>query len=184
MKSRTLVVLVLALVAAACSGRGAVPGTPSSAANPVTTLFIADDGPDIATPAPVGARLTGEHSITNSHYGFILGYFNGRTSLTSEVVHLTAGTQVKFFNVDSVLPHTVSFLGKATAASALWPRTFNGSSIRSPAGTAIGALHFSTGSLNPGQSSLIYRTGLPGFYMEGCAFHYDSNKMRTVIIVH
>ena len=176
--------LVFALVAAACAGRGAVPGTPSAASNPITTLLVADDGSDLATPAPVGARLTGEHSITDSHYGFILGYFNGKISSTSQVVHLTAGTQVKFFNVDSFVPHTVSFLGKATATSAPWPKMFNGSSIRSPAGTAIGALHFSTGSLNPGQSSLIYKTGLPGFYMEGCAFHYTSNKMRTVIIVH
>jgi plastocyanin len=38
--------------------------------------------------------------------------------------------------------------------------------------------------LNPGQKSLRYTTGLPGFYMFGCAFHYDGFGMRTVIIVH
>jgi len=30
----------------------------------------------------------------------------------------------------------------------------------------------------------VYETGIPGFYMFGCAYHYDSNEMRTVIIVH
>jgi hypothetical protein len=77
----------------------------------------------------------------------------------------------------------VSFLGNATATHAPFPAAFNGSGTRSPAGTAIGTTNFSTGAINPGQASLVYETGLPGFYMVGCAFHYDSNHMRTVFIV-
>jgi len=133
--------------------------------------------------APVGVRLFGEKSINDPHYGFILGYFNGTTSTTSEVLHLTMGESVRFINVDSGAPHTVSFLGDATATHAPFPPSFNGSGTQSPAGTAIGTKNFSTGTLNPSQMSLVYETGLPGFYMMGCAFHYDSFNMRTVIIV-
>jgi plastocyanin len=133
--------------------------------------------------AAVGLRLFGESSITDPHYGFILGYFNGTTSTTSEVVHLTMGESVRFFNVDASAPHTASFLGNATSTHAPFPSSFNGSATQSPAGTAIGTTNFSTGALNPGQMSLVYETGLPGFYMIGCAFHYDSFNMRTVIIV-
>lgn len=181
MKKALVFAFLAVLLSVGCASKSTAPAAPS-AGNPVM-LAIAEGGPDAATVAPVGVRLTREHAITD-HYGFILGYFNGTTSFTSEVVHLTAGTQVRFFNVDASAPHTVSFLGKATATTAPWPRTFDGSFTRSPAGTAIGTAHFSTGPLNPGQQSLVYKSGLPGFYMVGCAFHYDSNKMRTVIIVH
>lgn len=132
----------------------------------------------------VGIRLTGEASINKPPYGFELGYFNGTTSRTSETVALGMGESVVFQNVDTVNTHTASFLGDATATGASWPGTFNGSSTQSPANTPIGTTGFSTGPLNPGASSLIYETGLPGFYMMGCAFHYDSNMMRTVIVVH
>ena len=132
---------------------------------------------------PVGVRLIGESSFTDPNYGFILGYFNGTTSTTSQVVRLTMGESVRFINVDGSLPHTVSFLGDATATHAPWPPSFNGSSTQSPAGTSIGTTNFSTGALSPGQMSLVYETGLPGFYMVGCAFHYNSSSMRTVIIV-
>lgn len=132
---------------------------------------------------PVGVRLTGEAAFVDPHYGSVLGYFNGLTSTTSQVVSLTMGESVQFTNVDTMRPHTVSFLGTATATHAPWPPSFNGSASQSPAGTVISTTNFSTGPLNPGQQSLIYETGLPGFFMIGCAFHYDSNGMRSVIIV-
>ena len=48
-------------------------------------------------------------------------------------------------------PHTLSFLGNATKNNAPWPQSFDGSSIKSKAGTAIGTKNFSTGPLSPGQ---------------------------------
>jgi plastocyanin len=131
----------------------------------------------------VGVRLTGEASFMTRHYGKVLGYFKGTTSKTSQVVVLATGTNVVFKNVDSGDPHTVSFLGDATKTMAPWPHSFNGSSSVSTAGTAIGTPNFSTGPLSPGTSSLVYTTGSPGFYMVGCAFHYDLFGMRTVIVV-
>ena len=131
----------------------------------------------------VGVRLTGEQSFNSPKYGLVLGYFNGKTSTKSEIVKLPAATTVVFYNVDTGHPHTASFLGDATSQSAPWPQSFNGSSQASPAGTAIGTTSFSTGAMVPGGKSKKYNSGSPGFYMFGCAFHYNSNGMRTVIIV-
>jgi len=29
----------------------------------------------------------------------------------------------------------------------------------------------------------MYETGMPGFYMIGCQYHYNDDEMRTVVIV-
>lgn len=135
------------------------------------------------TISTVGVRLTGEASINDPHYGFELGYFNGTKSLTSQTVVLAAGESVRFQNVDASKTHTASFLGDATQNSAPWPSSFDGGSTQSPAGTVISTANWSTGPLAPGKSSLVYETGMPGFYMIGCYFHYNPDKMRTVLIV-
>jgi len=129
----------------------------------------------------VGIRLSGEASFTDPTYGFVLAYFDGLTSTTSQIVHVTAGDRVVFKNVDSSLPHTLSFLNDATTTTANFPAGFDGSSTASIAGTSIGATHFSTGALNPNQQSTIYYAA-PGLFTVGCAFHYDSSHMRTVIV--
>jgi|GEM_PF-1760570 len=130
-----------------------------------------------------GIRLIGQSFTTDPRYGFILGFFNGTTSTTTQVVMLTANDPVQFDNVDSSLMHTAAFLGNATATGAPWPPNFTGGTVASPAGTSINTVGFTTGSLGPGQKSKIYNAGGPGFYMIGCQFHYVSSKMRNVIIV-
>jgi len=179
---------------AACSGGGGSPAAPAALGatnsgsaptlmNFSRSLDAAGGALNDSTPV-VGVRLTGE-KVFVSRYGDVLGYFNGTTSTKSEVVHLTAGTNVAFKNVDGGgLPHTVSFLGDATATKAPFPPHFDGSANASKAGTTIGTKNWSTGALNPNQRSRTYNAGAPGFYMVGCAFHYDSNGMRTVIVVH
>ncbi len=119
--------------------------------------------------------------INDPNYGFELGYAIGAGTTTQTVV-LTTGESVKFSNLDTT-PHLAAFLGNATATSAPWPATFTGSTIASPAGTAIGSSGFSTGSIDPGRASRIYETGAPGFYMIGDQYDYASKMMRTVIIV-
>ncbi len=180
-------IALAALLLAGCGSRAAAPLGPVSGhqlGNGVITLGVHDDSvtPDLGTKA-VGARLTGETGITDPRYGFVIGYFKGKTSTTSQIVTLPTATSVKFFNEDTVRPHTVSFLGNATKSSAPWPALFNGSTTKSPAGTNIGTANWSTGALSPGKASAVYNTGPPGFYMVGCGFHYNSNMMRTVIIV-
>jgi plastocyanin len=122
-------------------------------------------------------------SFNDPTYGFILGYFNGTKSTQTHVVVLTAGDPVQFKNVDASVPHTVAFLGDASSSGAPWPPSFNGGTKISPVGTFIGKTGFTTGSLLPGKKSKIYNAGMPGFYMIGCQFHYDSNMMRDVVIV-
>jgi plastocyanin len=161
----------------------APPALPASHAVVPAPAQILDVSDDSITTKKVGIRLTGEKKFTSAHYGVVLGYFNGKLSINSEVVKLPAATNVVFYNVDAGHPHTASFLGNATSTNAPWPQFFNGSSQASPAGTAIGTTNWSTGALAPKAKSKIYTSGSPGFYMVGCAFHYNTNGMRTVIIV-
>jgi virginiamycin B lyase len=132
--------------------------------------------------ALIGIRLNGELSFTDPNYGFELGYAVGIGTQT-QTISLRTGESVEFKNLDTI-PHSAAFLGNATANSAPWPRSFNGSSTQSPAGTAIGTSGWATGSLNANAKSPVYETGLPGFYMIGDQYDYTSNNMRTVIIVH
>lgn len=130
----------------------------------------------------IGIRLNGEMSIIDPNYGFELGYAVG-TGTKTQTISLTAGESVRFTNLDTI-PHSAAFLGNASPSPLTWPATFNGSTTQSPAGTAIGTTNWATGSLSAGQNSPIYETGLPGFYMIGCQYHYNTNEMRTVIVVH
>ena len=180
-------IALAALILAGCSAHGssASPVVPAPAQPNVINLGVTEDGvvPDTTTVAKVGIRLTGESPFMSTRYGRVIGYFKGKTSLTSQIVSLPANTAVRFFNVDSGLTHTASFLGDATQNMAPWPSSFDGSSTKSPAGTAIGTTNWSTGALLAGSHSALYTTGIPGFYMIGCAFHYNLDGMRTVIIV-
>ena len=126
-------------------------------------------------------------AANDSTYGNVLGYANGNVSSgSSQVLHLTANSTVAFYNTDSI-PHTASFLGSASAGGATYPPTFASANSMgmssSPAGTAIDAANFSTGTVMPHSTSAVYATGGPGFSILGCAFHYDSNHMRTISIV-
>ena len=170
-----------AMIAAGCSG-SAYGGSP----NPYrTTPPNPSPSPSIAPGAQiVGVNLSSETATTDPTYGRVLGYFNsgGTINTTSQVVHLTAATAAVFQNFDSQA-HTASFLGNASASGASFPAAFNGSANQAPANTVISTTSFSSGNLNPGSTSLQYNSGPPGFYMFGCAYHYDAFGMRTVVIV-
>jgi plastocyanin len=174
------------LALAGCSGQSTTSFAPAQPAShsvaPVPEQFVNLDA-DTITIKHVGVRITGEAPTMNKKYGRILGYFNGKTSLTSEIVKATAATTIVFNNVDTSAPHTASFLGDANSQGANWPPAFNGSSKQSAAGTNIETTNFSTGPLTPGTKSLKYNTGSPGFYMFGCFYHYNLDGMRTIIIV-
>lgn len=175
------------LAMAGCGGTAALPHSNmmsgGHSGQSAAVVGFADDAFQPDSAQVVGVRLTGESSFHSNNYGTVLGYFRGTKSLTSQVVSLTAATTVVFHNVDSSRPHTASFLGNATKNVAHFPALFNGGSVKSPAGSTLNSTKFSTGPLNPGSVSAKYNSGSPGFYMFGCAFHYDSNGMRTVIIV-
>jgi virginiamycin B lyase len=138
------------------------------------------------TMPTVNLRITGEQKFVSPVYGPVFGYFRKNPPI-SQVVTLAAGESVRFKNVElpaSGVMHTASFLGDATMNGASWPPSFDGSQVKSVAGTVISTTSWSTGPLAPGKTSDVYETGAPGFYMVGCAFHYnDATSMRTVLIV-
>ncbi len=175
------------LALAGCGGASALPHSnmmsSGAGGQAGAVLGLSGDAIQPDTAEGIGIRLNGESGLVTKHYGTVLGYFRGTKSLTSQVVQLTANTRVIFTNEDASFPHTASFLGDATRNSAPFPASFNGSGTQSPKGTLINTPMFSTGPLNPGQSSLKYNSGPPGFYMFGCFFHYNAFHMRTVYIV-
>ena len=177
----TFAVAATALLAGCGGGGQATSSAPTGAMPPANIPFSEKALPD-TTQLTVGVKLEGLKAKTNKKYGKILGYFLGTTSTKAQVVTLSPNTDVVFTNVDSI-SHTASFLGDATKKSAPWPSTFTGSASASAAGTAIGTTSWSTGILSGGKSSAVYSSGAPGFYMIGCAFHYVSSGMRTVVIV-
>ena len=133
--------------------------------------------------AVVGVRLTGESATTDSTFGTVLGYQLGLSGTTSQVIHLTANTSVQFSNGDATLPHTASFIGTWSGS---YPAAFPAANLgatASAAGSTISTANFSSGNLDPGASSLVYNSGGAGMLIFGCFYHYDSNQMRTVIVV-
>jgi hypothetical protein len=138
---------------------------------------------------PVSLLLTDEDPVTVATYGQVLGYSNGTSPNTpngSNVVNLTAGMPVQFTNREastSIYPqHTASSLG---AWSGSFPANGPTSAAltASPANTSLGASGFTTGTLNPGQTSAVYNSGSAAMIVFGCYYHYNSNNMRTVVIV-
>jgi hypothetical protein len=197
------VVAIVALTVAACGGGGS--GLANNGSCPHSSAHILGYGgggggggngttncPPPAgtspTPAstPVGLLLTGENNVSVAPFGNVKGFFpgtNGSPPSGSNVVNLTAMQTVTFTNTEASggQPHTASFIqswGGSFPASPTIPST------ASAAGTSISSSGFSSGNLNPGQSSAVYNAGTPGMFIFGCAYHYVSNGMRTVVIVH
>ncbi|MDQ6767137.1 MAG: hypothetical protein M3Z41_04955 [Candidatus Eremiobacteraeota bacterium] len=189
------IVAVTAVTVAACGGGGGATGfggclgyggggggstgTGNCVGHPLSS-------PTPATAAqPVGLLLTGESAVTVAPYGSLVGFFNGTNGNApngSGTVHLTANMTVQFHNVEATggQPHTASFIqtwGGSFPASPTIPTT------ASAAGTSISSAGFSSGNLNPGAVSAVYNAGGAGMFIFGCAYHYSSNGMRTVVIV-
>ena len=181
--------LSLATFASGCAGGSAYGTNPYVQSNPTPSPSPSPSSSPSSCEhalAPAGTEIIGvdlsTSSCDDSTYGQILGYFGGSTKTMTQVVSITesAGDTVEFENVDSGTAHTANNLGT-------WTGSFpaNGPSVPanpSPAGTDISAAGFTTGVLNPGETSPAYVADVPGIYVFGCAFHY-SIGMRTVIIV-
>lgn len=142
-----------------------------------------------STPAaaaqPFGMLLTGESPVTVAPFGSVVGFFNGTNGNApngSGTVHLTANMTVQFQNVEAAggLPHSVGFI-QTWAGS--FPASPSIPANASAAGTSISSAGFGSGTLTPGAVSAVYNSGGAGMFIFGCAFHYQSNGMRTVVIV-
>lgn len=162
---------------AACAGGTPFPTAAVAVHNCLVTLSP-------ASTETIGVNLTNpvQGACTDPTYQAVKGYFVGSTITSSAVIGVTASSTdvIQFMNLD-FQPHTANELG---AWSGAYPQvTPNPNKTPSPANTDISSPKFTTGTINPGATSLSYTADVPGVYVLGCAFHYNTDNMRTIIIV-
>lgn len=172
--------LCAAAMLASAALAGCAGGTPFPAALPHDCVVAIAP----AATETVGVNLANpvQNPCTDPTYQAVTGYFAGTTVTGSHVISLTASSTdvIEFANLD-LQPHTATNLG---AWSGAYPQvTPNPNKTASPANTDISDPRFTTGPINGGSTSAAYIADVPGVYVIGCAFHYNTNDMRTVVIV-
>jgi hypothetical protein len=210
MTSRTPLVLSAVLVAAsiaACGGGGSTnlpvaprPGAPAPSGAPVSTPTPSGapvstptpSGAPVSTPTPSGAPvstptptaspltvqvvamaepITAIGSIVDPTFGLVGGYTQ---QSTSQVLGFAPGSQIMIRNGQTATPHTFSVISTTGFTGAP-------TSLTAAGGSTI-ATGFTTGTVNGG--ALIGPFTLTaGTFFIGCAYHYTSENMRTVLVV-
>jgi len=179
-----LAVLAAAGLAACAGGIAYAPPKPSSGGG-------GGGGQNcIVAIAPANVQMVGinlfspaQSACDDKTYQAVTGYFGGSTVTNSQVISVThSGTDfIQFVNLDSQSPHTAADVGTWNGS---YPNvSLNPAATPSPTGSDISAPGFTAGNINPGSKSRKYAANVPGMYIFGCAYHYQSNNMRTVIIV-
>lgn len=175
--------VAIAAALAACSG-GGTGTTPGVVAPPASTTI-----PGAATPTPSPAATSSAtvstqqvvtmalpDSVMGSRTDATFGVVGGYTQQSfSQVLGFAPGTQIMIRNGQSAIPHTLGVVSTTAfdAGGAL--------STAATGGSTIGA-GFNTGTVLPGALAGPF-TLATGTYFIGCAFHYASNTMRSVLIV-
>ncbi len=93
-----------------------------------------------------------------------------------EVTSVSAGTTIRFANMDSFAHTATSLRGAAFPASS----PFDSSALGAFGATLSGG--WSSGALGAGDASQIVLADAPGTYLYGCFFHYTA-PMRGAIVV-
>jgi plastocyanin len=151
---------------------GATP-TPTPAATATPTA--APTATPTAQPQIIHVGF-GHAATTDPTFGVVRYY--SPTSGAAAIVTVVHGSQVVFLNDDTGTPHTGSGLGTSA-----FPTSFDNSSGTTQSGTTIdSSLTWSTGTLLEGNMSQVFTVGAPGDYYFGCAYHYNSNGMRDVLV--
>ncbi len=155
---------------AACGGGGssgpAAPG-PAPIATPTPTQASTQQVVSEALPtSAIGVEV-------DPTFGQIGGFTQ---NLYSQTLAFVPGSQIMIHNAEAGVPHTFG-VDSTSAFDA------NGTalSLAASGGTTIGT-GFNTGTINAGSSAGPF-TLSSGTYWIGCAYHYVSNKMRTVLQV-
>jgi hypothetical protein len=188
MTLRTPLVLSAVVVSAsiaACNGNSAIspatstPTTPAPTGAPVGAP--APTGAPVATPAPttgpstqqvvtLAEPVTAIGRVVDPTFGLVAGY----TQQTySQVLGFAPGSQIMIRNGQAVVPHTFSVLSTTG---------FIGTPTATAAGGSTIAADFNTGTINGGALIGPFTLTAGTFYI-GCAFHYVSETMRTVLVV-
>ena len=180
--SRFAYALAAAATIATCMLAACAGGTPFPKAAAVVQNCIAVIAP--ASVETIGVNLTNpvQNACTDPKYLAVKGYFTGSTVTASQVISVTASStdDIQWMNLD-IQPHTAADLGGWTGA---YPTAApNAAATSSPVGMDISTPGFTAGNINAGSLSRKYKADVPGVYIFGCAYHYLSDNLRTIIIV-
>jgi plastocyanin len=145
------VVILVALVLGACTA-GGIP-TSSGGSGGMT----------------IDVSLTQFQQPTQTPYGSSIGY---KPAITTVAV----GSQIHFVNVDS-FAHTATVIQGATKFPSGSPF---GAGALEQAGTTLSS-KWTSGAMQPNESSQTITADQPGTYLYGCFFHYGGG-MRAVIV--
>jgi plastocyanin len=169
-------------VLAGCGGGGSANGAGSSGNSIPNTFLSNSQEPDAVAEALVGdtAKVIyvgfGHKALPKSKYGPVAFY--APTTGATAVITVKSGSNVSFLNDDNTR-HTASGLGADG-----FPASYDNTSGVNQVGKVINSsLTWSTGALNPGQTSKVLTVGAKGTYYFGCYFHYRVDpSMRDVIV--
>ena len=139
--------------------------------------------PPVATPTPTPTTSTQQvvtmalpTSVMGSRMDPTFGLIGGYTQQTySQVLAFAPGSQIMVHNGQAAVPHTLGVVSTTafTSGAALSTSATGGSTI---------STGFNTGTVVGGGNAGPF-TLAAGTYYIGCAFHYASNAMRTVLQV-
>jgi plastocyanin len=145
-------ILALVLAVAGCTPGGVITGGGGGVAAQTITVNLTLNAP---TQTPAGTSGGFSPAITN----------------------VAVGSTINFINTDS-FAHTATFIS-ATASTFPTAYPFNASAL-TRTGTVVSQF-FTSGALQPNQTTQTITIDKPGTYLYGCFFHYGS-PMRGIIV--
>jgi hypothetical protein len=169
---------VAAALLAACGGGGSSGGggyvTPPTVTVTATPTAAPTATPPASSQQVITAALpsTAIGALTDPTYGLIGGYTQ---SAYSQTLGFAPGSQVMIRNGQASVPHTFNVVSTTS-----FPASPN-ISTTSSGSTTINA-SFASGTVAGGALAGPF-TLAAGTYYIGCAYHYASNAMRTVLNV-
>lgn len=102
-------------------------------------------------------------------------------TVRSQVLAFPPGATIKILNLSTSTAHTLNVISASGGPPANFPA--NPSLSTSASGGATLGMGYASGTINGGGSVTVTLPTTPGTYLLGCAYHYLSNGMRTVIQV-
>ncbi len=187
MRSRiplTLGALLVGASLAACGGGGGSTGGGGVVNPPVVTPTPAPVTVPTPTAAPVATQQvvtlalpsTAMGSLVDATFGLIGGYTQAQFSQT---LAFAPASQIMVRNGQAAtVPHTMGVVSTSAASGFVASPPL---SLTASGGSTIGA-GFNTGTIAPGALAGPF-TLAAGTYWLGCAYHYASDTMRTVLVV-
>jgi hypothetical protein len=162
--------LVAASLLAACSGGGGGGGG-YNPPGPTATPTNNPNAQIVALALPQSAI----GQVTDPTFGLVGGYTQ---QVYSQVLGFVPGKMVMIHNAQTSTPHTLGDSGGSGSFPAGQP------AMLSTTGTGSSTLSsgWQSGTISPG-ASVGPITLNAGTYWLGCAYHYSSNTMRTVLVV-